>query len=77
MAYDFTGVGSDDAIKTNLTAHNDQRSYGLWVYREGDGDGGLGRMFDKRDNQAEVEFFFAFGSNNTYNFKRVFSTTAG
>ena len=77
MAYDFTGTGSDDAIITNLTAHNDQRSYGLWVYREGDGEGGLGRMFDKRDNDAEVEFFFAFGTNNTYNFKRVFSTTAG
>ena len=77
MAYDFTGTGSDDAIKTNLTAHNDTRSYAIWVYREGDGEGGGGRMWDKRDNEAEVEFLWMWGANNVYDFKRIFSTTPG
>lgn len=76
-AYDFTGTGSDDAIKTNLTAHNDQRSYGLWVYREGDGEGGGGRMWDKRDNDDEVEFLWMWGANNAYDFKRLFSAGPG
>lgn len=72
-AYDFSGGGSDDAIKTNLTAHNTLRSYGLWTYREGDGEGGTGRMFDKRDSDTQVEFFAIFGSANVYSYRREFS----
>ena len=72
-AYDFTGTGSDDAITTNLTAHNTLRSYGLWTYREGDGESGTGRMFDKRDNDTQVEFFAIFGSANQYSYRREWS----
>ncbi len=73
MAYDFGGTGSDDAIITNLTAHNTLRSYGLWTYREGDGEGGTGRMFEKRDNEAQVEFFAIFGPDNVYSYRREWS----
>lgn len=77
MAYDFGGTGSDDAIITNLTTHNDQRSYSIWTYREGDGEGSLGRIFDKRENTASIEFCFVFGSDNSYSFKRGFSGVDG
>jgi hypothetical protein len=58
MAFEF-GVVSTDKIAVGVTTLSTLVTFAAWVYREGDGGGGNGRIFDKRDGvQAEAELIF-------------------
>lgn len=49
------GAGTTDKLKSSITAHNSLRSYGIWTYRNGEGGGGFGSMFRKRDSGETVD----------------------
>jgi hypothetical protein len=42
------GTTTTDKIVSGLTAHATLRTYSIWVFRNGNGGGNLGRMVDKR-----------------------------
>lgn len=68
------GAASTDKITTNLTAHSSTRTYEVWAYRTGTGDGALGRITDKHTVSAEVETFQVGGTlNDQYAYGRTFS----
>lgn len=67
---------------TNLTTHSAQRTWAMWVNRDGAGEANLGRIFDKLDSgTTSIEQFGWDNAANAaaggYRFTRGFSTTAG
>lgn len=56
MAIDFNATTTK--ITTSYTTHNTQRTYSIWAIREGEGEGNLGRYFEKRVAGAQVELLF-------------------
>ena len=78
MAKDFNATTSK--ITTSYTTHGTQRTYSIWTYREGEGEGGLGRIFEKRTAGAQVELFFTNNNpagEDKYQYERAFSGGAG
>jgi len=71
MAIDFDAV--DDVLVTGLTSHATLRTYAVWAWRDGNGEGNLGRIFDKRiSGGTEVELFY-FRSGN-YQYERLWTS---
>lgn len=69
--------GTSGAVNTRYTQHAIQRSYAFWFYVTGNGGGGIGRFFDKRDSgDTEVENFQNNGGVN-YIFVRAWSSSVG
>lgn len=69
---------STDRIVTQLTTNTDLRSYSMWVYRIGDGGGGVGRMWNKGDTTAaSLDCQMNNNSAGTYDYNRRFSTSNG
>lgn len=66
--------GSDELV-TTLTTHVDNRSYSAWVYREGDGGVGVGRVWEKTD--ATDDSFFNASALNAYIYRRDFDSSNG
>jgi hypothetical protein len=60
------GAGSTDSIAIPLTAHATQRSYSIFVYRNGSGAGNFGRIFDKRVSGAQTETLYVGDTNYAY-----------
>jgi hypothetical protein len=65
------GTSSTDKLTTPLTAHNATRTYSAWIKIRGSGGGSLGRIFDKRVSESEVELLF-YGAGEI-KYVRVFS----
>lgn len=56
MAKDFNATTSK--IVTSYASHATLRTYSVWFKKDGTGEGGLGRVFDKRVAGAQVELLF-------------------
>lgn len=62
MAQDFNATSSK--IVTGFSSHSTLRTYSVWIYAEGQGEGNLGRIFDKRTASGEVELLHFSSSVN-------------
>jgi hypothetical protein len=76
-AYDFDGA--DDLVNTNLNTHYTEFSFSCWIYLDGWGEDGLGRIFDKREAGLQVLGLYVDGSssNNRIAFYQSRSTALG
>lgn len=71
------GVGATDKVVTTLTSHGTQRSYAAWIYRNGNGGGGFGHIFDKLSSgTGQVEKMFYDAAAGFYQFRRAWSSAA-
>lgn len=64
-------------VTSALTTHNATRTYSLWTYRIGDGESGLGRLFDKRVGSGQVEVVLSQTVPDEYQYQRQFTVTNG
>lgn len=78
------GAGTTDKSVSTLTAVNTQRTYQLWVYKNGGGGGGLGAMFTKvagasaqSNNSSTTYYLFQSASttNGTWTYTQPSLTT--
>lgn len=71
-----SGAGTTDRITSALTTHAAQRTYSVFVLRNG--DLGLGRIFDKgQGSVTPPELCFHNNFNSSYNYQRAFSSVVG
>ena len=70
------GGHTTDAITTDVTTNNIQRSYSIWTYETGYGGGNLGRIFDKRVSSAQTEQLYTSSAATTLGYTRNW-TSAG
>jgi len=75
MAIDFNATTTK--ITPTFAAHAVQRTYSIWAYREGAGEGDFGRMFDKRTSGVEVELLYADQLAGKYLYGRVWNVAPG
>ena len=71
------GVATTDSITVPFNAHSLNRTYSVWVWRNGGGGGGLGRIFDKRTNVVSTESELAFLENADLRYNRAWNTGQG
>ncbi len=72
MIYEATS----GAVNSGYTTSSTLRSFSFWIYKTGDGENSVGRMFDKRDAAAsQVEVFYFNGI--TFTFERQWNVTNG
>ncbi len=71
--FDVTlGSGTTDKITSTLTSHATSRSYHTLLYRNGDGSGGFGRIFDKLTVSFQIETAFYDSSDGKIKFQQEF-----
>jgi len=80
-ALNFNGTTNRSKI-TALTTHSTQRTWAMWLKRDGNGEAGLGRVFDKLDSGTTTIETLGYdtaanSSTGGYRFTRAFSTTTG
>ena len=76
MAVSFNATTTE--VNSAFASHATQRTYSIWTYRVGNGESGLGRLFDKRDAGAQVELLFhGGGAGVEYVYERDFSGDNG
>lgn len=73
-AYDYNATTSE--ANTGLTTHANPRSYVVWYRRDGGGEGGFGRVYDKRDAGIQVEAFYQSTSGGTMEWQRDYAGTS-
>lgn len=66
------GTSTTDSIASALTAHNTQRSWAVWTYRNALGGGSLGRIFEKRVVSGSTESLYITDATH-YEFDRIWS----
>jgi Concanavalin A-like lectin/glucanases superfamily len=75
MARLFTD--STNIVITTVTTESVPRSYAAWTYRQGDGGGGFGRVFDRNAATLEIPSFFSSAALGAMRFVYHWSTQRG
>jgi hypothetical protein len=70
------GGGTTDIIASTITAHNPLRSYAIWTYRNGDGGGGFGCAFQKRNGELADYELLRNDSGGNYYYQNRWNSTA-
>lgn len=75
MSYSFNATTS--SLTATLSAHAAQRSYSAWFSRAGAHEGGLGRIFDKRNAGVQTETLYEADTDSKFYFERNWSGGVG